>query len=72
MENRSVGFTIRPYLVRVMVLGVLCAPLPVTVPRAAAFSLASNVSAVAEERAGPEKSLAAWSSAAAEPDAANC
>ena len=73
MENQSAGFTICPYLMRVMVLGPLYIPRPLTVPCAAAFSLAGNVSAKAEELGvGPEPSSVAGSSAAAEQDAVDC
>ena len=73
MENQSASFTIRLYVVRVTVLIALHTPRPVTVPCAAEFSLAGNVSAVVEELGGdPEPSSGAGSSAAAELDAAGC
>ena len=53
--------------------GDLIYPQPVTVSCTATFSLAGNVSAVAEELGvGPEPSSVARPSAAAEPDAADC
>ena len=73
MENRSACFTIHPYLVWVIVLRALYTPQPVTVPWAAAFSLAGSESATAEELGGgPEPSLGAGSSPAAEPDGTGC